>query len=64
MEKGFNNFSFDISNLSGGIYNVEIVAESGESIPLDRFVKVYSANIDKVKKEIEDNDKIDNNKRY
>lgn len=63
VEKGFNNFSFDISNLSGGIYNVEIVAESGETIPLDRFVKIYSANIDKIDKESKEKDKSDN-KRY
>lgn len=63
VEKGFNNFSFDISNLSGGIYNVEIVAESGESIPLDRFVKIYSANIEDMRKEVEDKEKSEN-KRY
>lgn len=63
VEKGFNNFSFDISNLSGGIYNVEIVAESGESIPLDRFVKVYSASIDKKNSELDEKEKSDN-KRY
>lgn len=63
VEKGFNNFSFDISNLSGGIYNVEIVAETGESIPIDRFVKVYSASIDKINKESDEKDKSDH-KRY
>ena len=64
MSKGFNSFSFDISNLPGGIYHVEMVSEAGESIPMDRFVKIYSASVEQLKKDFEEDKEIKGNQRY
>ena len=46
LNKGFNEINFDIAILNGGIYHIELNNANGENIPLDRFVKVYSASID------------------
>jgi len=54
LEKGINKFSMNIGNLTGGIYYIEVLSEGGESIPMDRFVKINSASIDQMKKEEEE----------
>lgn len=51
LEKGQNKFAMDISQLLGGIYYLEVLSEGGESIPMDRFVKIYSASIDQLENE-------------
>lgn len=51
LVKGFNEINFDISSLTGGIYHIELTNAKRQSIPLDRFVKVYSASIDDINKE-------------
>lgn len=48
LTKGFNEINFDIALLAGGIFHVELTNEQRESIPLDRFVKMYSASIDDI----------------
>jgi len=49
LQKGFNEINFDIAPLGGGIYHIELTNAAKEIIPLDRFVKVYSASIDGMK---------------
>ncbi len=45
LKKGFNEINFDIDALNGGIYHIELNNTNSENIPLDRFVKVYSASV-------------------
>lgn len=49
LQKGFNEINFDIAPLAGGIYHIELTNAAKEIIPLDRFVKIYSASIDGMK---------------
>ena len=58
LKNGFNVINFDIDALTGGIYSVELNNANSENIPLDRFVKVYSASIDDLSK----NQKMNNGK--
>ena len=58
LKKGFNEINFDIAALNGGIYHIELNNTNSENIPLDRFVKVYSASID----DLSTNKKTDNRK--
>ncbi len=46
MQEGLNEMQFDISNLDGGMYHVELSNTKNESISLDKFVKIFSASID------------------
>ena len=46
LEEGFNELRFDISNLEGGMYHVELSNTKQESISLDKFLKIYSASIE------------------
>jgi len=56
LEKGFNEINFDIAALAGGIYHIELTNADKEIIPIDRFVKIYSASIEGMKhKEREEN---------
>ena len=48
LRKGFNEMQFDISQLEGGIYHVELSNSYQESVKLDRFVKINSASLDPV----------------
>lgn len=48
LQKGYNEIQFDISNLDGGIYHIELSNAKQENIKLERFVKVFSASIEEL----------------
>lgn len=60
LVEGRNEILFDIAQLPGGIYYIELSNANKESISLDRFVKVYSASLDLIKGQREENPRAKN----